>query len=100
MDCEVVWASEALDDLRRLASYIERDSPAYASSVVKRVLDATRRLATYPRSGRVVPELGDEAFRELLVHNYRVMYRVEEQTVTIAAIAHSRQSLGIDDLRS
>jgi len=35
-----------------------------------------------------VPEAGDEAFRELLVYSYRVIYRVEKQRVTIEAIAH------------
>ena len=92
---QVVWSQEATGDLERIARYIDRDSPAYARALVRRVLESTRKLADFPRIGRVVPELGDEDFRELVVHNYRIIYRIEDDVVTIAAVAHSRQSLGL-----
>jgi toxin ParE1/3/4 len=92
---QVVWSDEAVGDLERIGRYIERDSPAYARALVRRILDSTRKLADFPRIGRVVAELHDENFRELVVHNYRVIYRIEGDVVTIAAIAHSRQSLGL-----
>ena len=92
---QVVWSQEATGDLERIARYIDRDSPAYARALVRRVLESTRTLADFPRIGRVVPELGDEDFRELVVHNYRIIYRIEDDVVTIAAVAHSRQSLGL-----
>jgi hypothetical protein len=44
-------------------------------------------------AGQVV--WSDEAIGELVVHNYRVIYRIEGDGLTIAAIAHSRQSLGL-----
>jgi addiction module RelE/StbE family toxin len=91
----VVWSDEAFGDLERIGRYIERDSPSYARALVRRILDSTRKLGSYPRIGRVVPELGDESFRELVVHSYRVMYRIDDDIVTIMAIAHSRQSLGL-----
>jgi toxin ParE1/3/4 len=92
---QVVWSDEAVGDLERISQYIEHDSPSYARATVRRILESTRKLAIFPRIGRVVPELADEDFRELLVHNYRVIYRIEDDVVTIAAIAHSRQSLGL-----
>ena len=92
---QVVWSDEAVGDLERISQYIEHDSPSYARALVRRILESTRKLAIFPRIGRVVPELADENFRELLVHNYRVIYRIEDDVVTIAAIAHSRQSLGL-----
>ena len=91
----VVWSREAADDVERIGDFIARDSPAYAKAVVRRILESTRRLGDFPRMGRVVPELGDEDFRELLVHNYRVIYRIEGERVTIAAVAHGKQSLGL-----
>jgi len=38
--CEVMWADAAQDDLDAAASYIYRDSPAYAASFVNRALKA------------------------------------------------------------
>jgi toxin ParE1/3/4 len=95
----VIWSDEASNDLERIAQFIASDSPAYAKAVVRRILESTRKLRTFPRMGRVVPELGDEAFRELLVYSFRVLYRIEEDEVTIAGAAHSRPSLDIDHIR-
>jgi addiction module RelE/StbE family toxin len=98
MAWKVNWSTEATDDLDRIAEYIKRDSEVYAKSVVRRILESTRNLQQFPRMGRIVPELGDENMRELLVISYRVIYRIEDNEVTIAAIAHTKQSLGIDSL--
>lgn len=56
------------------------------------MIDASRRLADFPESGRSVPEFADPALRELLVSSYRVLYRVGEAVVTIAAVIHQKQS--------
>ena len=98
MAWKVNWSQEASNDLDRIAEYIKRDSEVYAKSVVRRILESTRKLQQFPRMGRIVPELGDENLRELLVISYRVIYRIEDNEVTIAAIAHTKQSLGIDSL--
>jgi plasmid stabilization system protein ParE len=37
----------------------------------------TKRLADFPEMGRVVPEFGDPAIREIVVRSYRVVYRVD-----------------------
>ena len=95
MALRVEWSVEARDDLRKIAEFIGRDSRAYAAAVVRRVLRGTRKLERFPQMGRVVPELGDEAFRELLVYGFRVIYRVEGDLVTITAVAHGRQSLDL-----
>ena len=97
MALRVVWSKEAADDLQRIAEFIGRDSQAYAKAVVRRVLESTGRLAQFPRMGRVVPEVGDEAFRELLIHSYRVIYRIEDEVVTIGAVAHGKQSLDVGE---
>jgi toxin ParE1/3/4 len=96
MAYRVIWSDEAVSDLERISQFIGRDSGAYARAVVRRVLEGTRRLKTFPRMGRVVPELEDDDFRELLIYNFRVLYRVEGNTVTIACVAHGKQSLRVD----
>jgi plasmid stabilization system protein ParE len=63
----VRWTEQAVKDLASIRSFIERDSPRYGRIVVERIFEATDRLETFPRSGRMVPELGREDLRELLV---------------------------------
>ncbi len=93
MDHRVTWSPEALDDVEAIAEYIERDSPIYARAVVQKILAATRKLQRFPRAGRTVPELGDEATREFLVYSYRVIYRVRDEAVLVAAVIHGRREL-------
>ena len=86
-----------MDDLEAIARFIERDSPAYARAVVSRLVAATERLADFPCSGRVVPELGREDIREVLVWQYRIIHRVEKERVVILTVVHGKRRLGMLD---
>jgi toxin ParE1/3/4 len=88
----VVWSAPALDDVDAVAVYIARDSSSYAAAVARRIIEATRQLRDFPHSGRTLPELDDESIRELLVYSYRIIYRVQAEVVTIAAVVHAKQS--------
>jgi len=85
---KVIWSPVARRDLEAIADYIAEDSPARAAVFVDRLADAAERLATFPRSGRVIPEIGDPDSREVVFGAYRVMYRVEREAVIIASIVH------------
>ena len=63
-----MWSPRALDDIDSIASYIARDSAAYASAVVAKIIKSTRTLRRFPFSGRVVPEFEDESLRERFVY--------------------------------
>jgi toxin ParE1/3/4 len=89
----VVWSRRALQDLEAIAEYIAKDSPAYAAVVVKNIVQQTRLLSQFPRSGRKVPEFDDESIRELLAYSYRIIYRFQENEVLIAAVIHGKRIL-------
>jgi plasmid stabilization system protein ParE len=93
---EVIWSPRAVDDVRAIATYIAEDSIAYAKSVAQKIVASTRRLAVFPISGRVVPEFGDESIREVFAYSYRIIYRVEGETVTIAAVAHGKRPVELE----
>ena len=40
-----------------------------------------------------MPEFEDESLRERFVYSYRIIYRIENHTVTIAAMIHGRRML-------
>ena len=89
----ILWTVGARGDLREIIEYIGRDSPTYAVATAERILGAVERLRRYPKVGRIVPEYGDESIRELLVGNYRVVYRLRRQRVGIVAVVHGRRDL-------
>jgi len=93
MACRVVWSRRAVQDLEAIAEYIAQDSPAYAAGVVRTVIKRTKTLSRFPRSGRKVPEFDDENIRELVAYSYRVVYRIQEEEVLVAAVIHGKRLL-------
>lgn len=88
---EVRWTLEAYEDLKGIRDYIGRDSTVYARDVASRLYDAVGVLATYPDSGRVVPERKDPSLRELVRAPYRIVYRRRADVVEILTIFHGAQ---------
>ena len=64
--------------------------------MVKTILNATRSLSRFAFAGRVVPELGDENIREWFAYSYRVIYRIDNEVVTVAAIVHGKRFLDVE----
>jgi plasmid stabilization system protein ParE len=89
------WTDDALADLDGIASAIDGTSPMYAAAFVQRVLDATALLADFPLLGRMVPEFSNGNLRELILQNYRIVYRVMGERVELLTILH-----GAVDIRS
>ena len=85
---KVIWADAAQEDLEAAAAYIYRDSPAYAASFVSRTLKAVRSLITSPFRGRIVREFGRSDIREIFVFSYRLIYRVEDNRISILSLIH------------
>ena len=93
MDRKIVWSPEALADLVEIRGFIARDSESYAASLIERLLVAVDRLPDFPQYGRRVPELDQEAIREIIVDRYRVIYRLNTHSIDLAAIVHGARDL-------
>ena len=93
MDYQVVWSPEAVADVEAIASYIARDSAAYAQAVVEKILETARQVGEFPFLGRMIPELAQDPIRERFVYSYRLIYRIRNDTITIAAVIHGRRLL-------
>lgn len=91
MAYDVVWSPEALEDVDEIAEFIARASPTYAATVVDKLLDAARKLSTFPFAGRVVPEVGNDLIREKLVLDYRLIYRLHDEEVIVLAVIHGKR---------
>jgi toxin ParE1/3/4 len=94
----VTWTDQALDDLDAICLFVARDAPRYAEIVAARVFRATDRLSQFPRSGRIVPEVGRDDIREVIVQSYRVIYRLRTDEVEILTVHHGARPLeGLSD---
>lgn len=91
------WSPQAADDLASIRAFIARDSAHYANLVVQRIVAAIDLLASSPRMGRVVPEIGDPEMREVIVGAYRIVYRYRHDTVEITTIFHGARLFPAND---
>ena len=82
----LIWSPQAQRDLDSIRAYITKDSARYAELVVQRIIGGVERLALFPESGRVVPERGDPAIREVIVDAYRVVYRYRGHAAEIVTV--------------
>jgi|SRR5258706_4132089 len=92
---QVRWTPQALDDLEAICLFISRDAPAMAAVFADRTLRATERLVDYPLSGRIVPELGIDNIREVILGNYRIIYRIREEQVQLLTVHHAARLLDV-----
>jgi toxin ParE1/3/4 len=92
----VEWSPRAVEDVEAIALYISADSTAYTAAVIKKIIDTTRNLSRFPLAGRIVPEFGDENIREKFVYSYRIIYRIQGESITIAAVIHGKRMLELD----
>lgn len=97
MAYRVVWSPKAVEDVDTIATYIARDSPSYAAAVVQKILDITSELQQCPTTGSLIAEFDDGFFREKLAYTYRLIYQLKEDTVTVAAIVHTKGLLGFNE---
>ncbi len=84
----VVWSQRARDAVDEAVAYIGQDAPDAARRLLEGIVGAARSLDTLSERGRIVPELAEPTFRELLVSPYRLIYRVDAEQVTVIALVH------------
>lgn len=89
---KILWSPSALARVEEIGAFIAKDNRVAAERWVIGVFEATARLEDFPRSGRVVPEVGATDVREVIFGSYRVIYSVGEQ-IEVLAIVHGRQLL-------
>lgn len=90
---EVRWTLQATDDLDSTAQFISKDSPQYARLFVSDVFQAVERLSEFPKSGRIVPEPHDPVVREVILGNYRLVYRFKAKLIELLTIYHGARLL-------
>lgn len=94
----MIWTDPALADLEAIADYIARDAPRQASLFVQRAFRETDRLDVFPRLGRIVPEIGEESVREIVLRPYRIVYVLHGSDALIVLVHHAAQPLDATNL--
>ena len=96
---KIIWSPLAISRVTEIAEYILMDNPVAAEKWIDEIFNRVLQLKTYPKSGRMVPELEIEEIRELIYGNYRIIYRIIEKAIVVLTVRHGRQILPEQDLK-
>jgi plasmid stabilization system protein ParE len=96
----IIWSPLAVDRASEIADYIAHDKPSAAKKWIDTVFSKVEQLKSSPEIGRIVPEINNSQFRELIYGNYRIIYRIETKQISILTIRHGRQILPINEIKA
>jgi plasmid stabilization system protein ParE len=94
----LVWSQLADQQVEEILDFIAADDPAAARRWLEELLERVAALRRFPDAGRLVPELGREDIRELLIGSHRVIYRRGTERIEIACVRHQARRFDEDDL--
>ena len=99
---QINWTQPVLNALLLLRGHTNQYLPKFSSEFIQRLVDATTMLQNTPERGRLVFETDyQRAIRELLVNDFRIIYRINNDKVDTLAVMHARKHLiGLGSIRS
>jgi len=95
---KIIWSPLAIDRSSEIVDYIAQDKPSAAEKWISTVFSKVEQLKSSPEIGRIVPELNNAQFREIIYGNYRIIYRIEKKQISVLTIRHGRQILPINEI--
>jgi toxin ParE1/3/4 len=90
---KLYWTERARQDLLAIGRYIARDNPKAAWEWAERLQARAQAAAKTPRAGRMVPELATKDVREVFLRNYRLVYRVLNDSIHIITVFEGHRRL-------
>jgi len=90
MGCKVIFTPQSLDDLESIVTFIAKENPARARTFGNELIDRALATAAFPELGRVVPEIGETAVREIIHGAYRIIYEIfpDRETIYVLRFWH------------
>lgn len=86
----VEWSAAALDDLREIASYFDREEPAMSQTIIDRIVSSTAWLLDNPQAG---PAVGYRRWRKWRARktSHLILYRADRSGISVARVVHARR---------
>jgi plasmid stabilization system protein ParE len=83
---QVNITATAEQDIADIWAYIAGDNPSAANAFIHALDEQIISLASFPERNPLIPEatlLHTQLYRHLLYRSYRIIYRIEQETVII-----------------
>jgi len=94
----IIWSPLAVARIEEISDYIALDNIEASIKWVEDVFQLVDNLRDYPESGRVIPEIDKESIREIIFGNYRIVYNVDIEIISILTVRNFKQILPPEDV--
>ncbi|ADV13585.1 MULTISPECIES: type II toxin-antitoxin system RelE/ParE family toxin [Mesorhizobium] len=88
---ELKWTNKALSDLVRLHDFLVLANGPAAARAVQSLTAAPARLVEYPRIGERLEEFEPREVRRILVGSYEIRYEIQNTTISVLRLWHTRE---------
>lgn len=88
---DLKWTNKALSDLARLYEFLAPVSKPAAALAVQALAKAPAILPANPRVGEQLFEFEPREVRRLLVGHYEMRYEIQESTIYMLRLWHTRE---------
>jgi len=95
---KIIWPPLAIDRVSEIAKYIAKDKSEAAKKWIDQIFSSVKKLERFPQIGRILPEANRIDIHEILLKNYRIIYRFEKNKIIILTVRHGKQILPIEDI--
>ncbi|MFP4548938.1 MAG: type II toxin-antitoxin system RelE/ParE family toxin [Fidelibacterota bacterium] len=96
---KIIWSPLSVERITEIAQYIANDNPKAANNWIEQIFSSVEQLETFPKSGKIVTDLNNDAVRELIYENYRIIYMIESKQISILTVRNVRQILPESDFK-
>ena len=88
---ELEWTTAALDDLKRLHSFLAAVNEPAAGRAVAMLGMAAKKLVSNPRLGRQLEKFRPREVRRIIVGAYEIRYEIQAARVIVLRLWHTRE---------
>ena len=88
---ELKWTSKALSDLTRLYEFLAAVNKGAAVRTVQSLTATPTSLLANPRIGESLEEFEPREVRRILVGHYEIRYEIQESTIYVLRLWHTRE---------
>lgn len=92
---KIFWTNEALSKLLEIEEYISIDNINRAEKFIDFLIEKVESIKDYPKRGRIIPELNIDNIREIIVKNYRIIYKIDKNIITILTVFEGHKTLDL-----
>ena len=95
---KIIWSPLSVERASEITDYIAQDKPSAAEKWINNVFSKVEQLKSSLEIGRIVSEINNTKFREIIYGNYRIIYRIEKKQISILTIRHGKQILPVNEI--